>query len=84
MRDAKQRAKNVKSPESLPNSLNLPFVEQLYSDYRRDPASVTEDWRRYFAAMENGDAGAPVKLGPSFGARSLFHPKDGGPGLAGL
>jgi len=31
-----------------PNSLNLSFLEDLYSDYLRSPASVPADWRRYF------------------------------------
>jgi 2-oxoglutarate dehydrogenase E1 component len=75
----------VKSPESLPNSINLSFVEGLYSDYKRDAASVTEDWRRYFAELENGDGVAEVKLGPSFRPASLFHAAESGRGtMAGL
>ena len=56
----------VKSSVSLPSSSNLSFVEGLYSDYQRDAASVTEDWRNYFAQLDNGDGAAEVKLGPSF------------------
>ncbi|HWN94251.1 MAG TPA: 2-oxoglutarate dehydrogenase E1 component [Methylomirabilota bacterium] len=74
----------MKSPESLPNSINLPFVERLYSDYKSDPASVTDEWRRYFAALENGDGAANVKLGPSFRPASLFHSGAGARGVAGL
>jgi 2-oxoglutarate dehydrogenase E1 component len=33
---------------SLPNSLNLPFVEDLYERYIQNPSSVPGDWRRYF------------------------------------
>ena len=63
----------MKIPEALPNSINLSFVEGLYSDFKRDAASVSPEWRQYFAQMENGDAGAEVKLEPSFRPRSLFH-----------
>jgi 2-oxoglutarate dehydrogenase E1 component len=33
---------------SLPYSLNLPFVEQLYEQYLQNPSSVPSDWRNYF------------------------------------
>src|SRR5689334_6659512 len=39
----------------LPSSLNLPFIEALYADYVRDPASVMPEWRHYFEGIENGD-----------------------------
>jgi 2-oxoglutarate dehydrogenase E1 component len=75
----------VKSPENLPNSINLPFVEELYADYKRDTSSVPDEWRRYFAGLENGDADLPVKLRPSFRAASLFHAVDSTrSGVAGL
>ena len=75
----------MKSPESWPNSINLPFVEQLYRDYAQDAASVPEDWRHYFARMDNGDGAAEVKLGPSFRPASLFHGgESAGGGVAGL
>jgi 2-oxoglutarate dehydrogenase E1 component len=54
------------------NSSSLPFVEALYLDYLRDPASVPETWRRYFDGLPaNGLDGRP-SLGPSFAAKSLF------------
>ena len=31
-----------------PADMNLAFVEGLYADYERDPASVPEEWREYF------------------------------------
>jgi len=37
------------------NSWNLPFVERLYADFVRDPASVAADWRRYFEQIRNGE-----------------------------
>jgi len=74
----------VKSSVSLPNSSNLSFVERLYSDYKRDPTSVMDEWRSYFAQLDNGDGAAEVKLGPSFRPPSLFHARDGVRGMAGL
>jgi 2-oxoglutarate dehydrogenase E1 component len=79
------KGNEVKSPESLPNSINLPFVERLYCDYKHDAASVPADWRKYFANLENGDGATEVKLGPSFRPASLFRSGDGAPsGVAGL
>lgn len=71
----------MKSPAPLPNSINLPFVERLYSDYQRDAASVPEEWRQYFANLDNGDTAA-ARLGPSFRPASLFHGADGAHGGA--
>src|SRR5436190_8975138 len=72
---------------TLPNILNLPFAEALYADYVRDRASVPEEWRKYFANIENGDgAVGEVRLRPSFRSWSIFNPpRDGrpGPALAG-
>jgi 2-oxoglutarate dehydrogenase E1 component len=33
-------------------SENAPYVEELYTRYLNDPTSVSESWRRYFAAIE--------------------------------
>ena len=53
-----------------PNALSLPFVEALYADYLRDPASVDSAWRTWFETLPDGSASG---IGPSFEARSLFH-----------
>lgn len=63
-------------PETLnqnPNTLSLPFVEALYADYLRDPASVSEAWRRYFGEIgeTNGFSERP-RLFPTFPMRRLF------------
>jgi 2-oxoglutarate dehydrogenase E1 component len=60
--------------EQLPSSANLPFVEGLYADYSRDPSSVSEEWRRYFEQLKNGEPAAPARQGPTFRAFSLFNP----------
>lgn len=64
-----------------PNTLSLPFVEALYADYLRDPASVPDAWRRYFEgiAEANGFAARP-QLAPSFPRRRLFGRPQPAPG----
>jgi 2-oxoglutarate dehydrogenase E1 component len=59
----------------LPSSLNLPFIEGLYSNYVKDPGSVMPEWRQYFEAMEKGDGAAKAsRVGPSFRPASIFNP----------
>ncbi len=60
--------------ERLPHTHNLEFVERLYSAYRRDAASVSDEWQRYFGELDNGDGEKTVKTEPSFRPRSLFNP----------
>ncbi|HKD99369.1 MAG TPA: multifunctional oxoglutarate decarboxylase/oxoglutarate dehydrogenase thiamine pyrophosphate-binding subunit/dihydrolipoyllysine-residue succinyltransferase subunit, partial [Planctomycetota bacterium] len=38
--------------------LNAAFIESLYADYASDPASVGEEWRRYFEGLEPGTIAA--------------------------
>src|SRR5205807_1933452 len=58
-----------------PDSLNLPFVEGLYSDYLRDTSSVSSEWRDYFKTFANGEsATARPRFGPSFRPPGLFNP----------
>ncbi len=56
-----------------PNTLSLPFVEALYTEFLRDPNGVPPEWRSYFErlAEPNGFASNP-RLEPSFPRRSLF------------
>jgi 2-oxoglutarate dehydrogenase E1 component len=68
------KPKRAPDPEPLPNSLSLGFVETLYADYQRDPASVPPDWRRYFKRLGGNGAAMPARLGPSFHAASVFNP----------
>jgi 2-oxoglutarate dehydrogenase E1 component len=48
---------------------NLPYIEQMYERFRRDPASVPEEWALFFAGFEFADrpaaAGAHVAGQPS-------------------
>ena len=35
---------------------NAAYIEELYADYQNDPASVSEDWRAFFAALKDNAA----------------------------
>ncbi|HEU4725826.1 MAG TPA: 2-oxoglutarate dehydrogenase E1 component [Candidatus Eisenbacteria bacterium] len=63
----------MSDPAKSPNPMSLPFVEALYADFLRDPASVPAEWRRQFEAMPdaNGFAARP-RLSPSFPRRTLY------------
>src|ERR1043166_7425582 len=68
--------------QTVPNSLNLPFIEGLYADYVRAPDSVTPEWRAYFESMEDGSRGkATPRFEPTFRPPSLFNPLRAGDGL---
>ncbi len=38
------------------SSLNLDFVENLYSDFLKSPDSVPPDWQAYFQDIGNGES----------------------------
>lgn len=59
--------------ESLPNFLNLPFVEELYASFLHDPASVSSEWRTYFNQIAKDDPFVSrPQVAPSFRPQSLF------------
>lgn len=67
---------------------SLPFLEELYEAFLKEPSSVSPDWRAYFSSFGAPPNGA--KLGPSFAPRSLFNPagaphggKNGQPAMRG-
>ena len=63
------------SIESSVNPANLAFVEELYENFLRDPASVSPEWRDYFSHVANGELRFPQPhFGPSFKPRSIFNP----------
>ncbi|NGZ08438.1 MAG: 2-oxoglutarate dehydrogenase E1 component [Nitrospira sp. LK70] len=62
----------------LPLLSNLPFVEDLYVEFLRDPASVSPEWRDYFKDVGNdGDRLMVLRRGPSRPPKSLFDPERG-------
>lgn len=61
--------------ETTVNPANLAFVEELYEQYLRDPASVSPDWQNYFSQIANGELRFPQPhFGPSFKPFSIFNP----------
>jgi len=61
----------------VPNSTNLAYVEALYEQYLDDPDSLGPQWRRTF---DDWRPDAPLHVGPTFRARSLFNPQPSGNG----
>jgi len=56
-----------------PSALNLEFVEENYTRFLADPASVPDDWRAYFETLTGGERfSARPRLGPSFRPRNVF------------
>jgi 2-oxoglutarate dehydrogenase E1 component len=61
--------------KSLPSAANAAYVEGLYEDYLRDPASVPEDWQEYFGDLAVNELRFPKpRFGPSFRPSSIFNP----------
>ena len=61
----------MSQPQQL-HSLSLDYVEALLAEYRRDPASIDDEWRSYFDALAEAgelDSGA---LEPSLEPPPLF------------
>ncbi len=59
--------------ETVP-TLSLSFLEGLYADYLRDPASVSADWQEYFARWaEEEKPLTPFQTIPRFRQQSIFH-----------
>ncbi|MGH7990431.1 MAG: thiamine pyrophosphate-dependent enzyme, partial [Limisphaerales bacterium] len=79
---------------AAPNHLNLAYVESLYADYQRDPASAPPEWRRYFAGLTNAESNGEAPLpNLAFRSYSVFNPpavrrsglaQSGEPGVADL
>ncbi|MDQ3023559.1 MAG: thiamine pyrophosphate-dependent enzyme, partial [bacterium] len=71
--------------QQLPSSMSLAFIEDIYLDYLRDQASVSEDWRAYFDELGSTGHTAPgLRIGPSFRPRSVFNPNGTSPGASDL
>jgi 2-oxoglutarate dehydrogenase E1 component len=68
--------------ETFLNVTNLPFAEELYVRYLRDPSSVPADWRRYFEQLSrDATTGGKPPLVPLFQVSAPFAPpRDGAAG----
>ena len=62
------------------HDLSVDYVESLYADYLRDPASVSTDWQHYFQAMPNGRYAGGTLAGNGKGNGNGHAP--GGPAAA--
>ncbi len=66
----------MKNSKDLLIGDNLPFIEDLYSQYVVDPDSVDPSWKplfeEYFGSVPNGHASGRVR--PGFVPRSVFEP----------
>ncbi len=47
------------------NASNAAFLEDLYAQYRENPRSIDEQWRRYFAALDQQPIAAPTAAPPA-------------------
>ena len=47
----------AEQPDSLLYGGNAPFLEELYQRFLQDPGAVSEEWRRYFGALQSAQAG---------------------------
>ncbi len=57
------------------NHLSLAWLEGLYVDYLRNPASALPEWQHYFARLTDGDtAESQYSPGPVFHRNSVFNP----------
>ena len=69
--------------DGTPNASNLAFVEGLYEDYLRDPASVGPEWQRCFGEVAKDELRFPQpRFGPSFGPFSIYNPPSASPVFA--
>src|SRR5690348_10334901 len=51
---------------SFAHGANIDYIETLYADFKRDPASVDETWRKFFEGYEFatlGDTGVRLEKG---------------------
>jgi len=59
--------------ESAFDTLSLPFVEELYAEFLRDPQAVPGAWRELFVSLgTDSEFARHPRLGPSFKPSSLF------------
>lgn len=66
----------------LPNSLNLEFIEDIYSQYLDDPSKVPAAWREYFDGVAPANGDRRLRLGPTFHPSSIFDPVSSHNGVA--
>ena len=81
----------MSQPQQL-HSLSLDYVEALLAEYRRDPASIDDEWRSYFDALaeagelDHGASEPSLEPPPLFGGNGApgSSADDSGNGAASL
>ncbi len=58
-------------PDSFLYGTNGPYIAQLYQNYLSDPTSVTQDWRRFFADLEDNGRNLRGDGPPQWSASSV-------------
>lgn len=71
------------SPDLLSGE-NAAYVDEVYARYRRDPSSVGEDWRLFFAGFEVGFGRAEAPGGPPLGGEPSVVAAAAEGGVAGV
>lgn len=65
---------------ATPGVINLAYVEAMYEEYLRDPASVSADWQSYFSSFADREFRFPKpRFGPSFRPAGIFSPPSPAP-----
>ena len=55
---------------SFLSGANAAYVEEMQSEYERNPGSVSDEWRHFFESLNEGrEPGQPESRGPSWGTR---------------
>ncbi len=74
------------APASLLTGENAAYVDQLWSRWNTDPASVDTSWAELFASWEQvpSNGGLPPGQTPRFARQSIFRAKGGAAGDSGV
>ena len=60
-------------PFDFVNRANAEYIDQLHEQYLKDPRSVPEQWRAFFAGFEVGWSEAADEARPSAADRAAQH-----------
>jgi 2-oxoglutarate dehydrogenase E1 component len=66
---------------SFLNGVNTPYIEELQSQYEKNPGSVSDEWRLFFESMRDGSAEPSSANGAGADGRSS-EPSSSGPSWA--
>ena len=61
-RGRKIGSSTMNQSSDIPNSWNLPFIEELHADFVRNPTALAPEWQAFFAGWKNGGPPAAAPL----------------------